>query len=90
MMRKLIGISSVDRNGKTRVPLAIRKMFHLRENGHRLRWLIHQHRVVVAPILNKRADYTVTELKKLEQLARTTGRKAFLHPQDAVNYLNKL
>jgi len=89
-MTKLITTTPVGKNGQTVVPAEIRKLFKLHRKFTRVGWFIHDSRIEVAPIEEKKADYSTEELEKLQNLARVKGGKAFKSAQAAKDYLNTL
>ena len=89
-MMKLITTTPVGKNGQTVVPMEIRKMFKLHSKFTRVGWFVHDRRIEVAPIEEKKADYSTGELDKLEKLAHAKGGKTFKSAQAAKDYLDTL
>ena len=89
-MTRLITTTPVGKNGQTVVPLEIRKMFKLHSKFTKVGWFIHDRRIEVAPVEEKKAEYSVEELDKLEKLAHAKGGKVFKNAQAAKGYLDTL
>jgi bifunctional DNA-binding transcriptional regulator/antitoxin component of YhaV-PrlF toxin-antitoxin module len=89
-MTKLITTTPVGKNGQTVVPLEIRKLFKLHSKFSRVGWFVHDQRIEVAPIEEKKADYSPEELAQLKKLANAKGGKVFKGSQTAKDYLNTL
>jgi bifunctional DNA-binding transcriptional regulator/antitoxin component of YhaV-PrlF toxin-antitoxin module len=89
-MTKLITTTPVGKNGQTVVPAQIRKMFKLHHKFTRVGWYVHNKRIEIAPIEERKADYSIEELEKLEKLAEVKGKKVFKNAQAAKDYLSSL
>ena len=89
-MTRLVTTTPVGKNGQTVVPVEIRKMFRLHSKFSRVGWFIHDSRIEVAPIEEKKAEYSVEELGKMEKLAHVKGGKVFKNPQAAKAHLDTL
>ena len=75
-MTKLITTTPVGRNGQTVVPAQIRKMFKLHSRCTRVGWFIHDHRIEVAPMEERKAGYSLKDLdfKNLIELFKRWGK----------------
>lgn len=89
-MTRLITTTPVGKNGQTVVPAEIRKIFRLHQKFNRVGWFIHDKRIEVAPIEERKAGYFPEELNKLEKLAKMKGGKTFKSTQAAKDYLDTL
>ena len=89
-MTRLITTTPVGKNGQTVVPAQIRRLFRLHSKFNRVGWFVHDHRIEIAPMEEKKADYSIAELDKLEKLSRARGGKVFKDPRAAQAYLDTL
>jgi len=89
-MTKLIATSPIGKNGQTVVPAPIRKIFKLHLTHMKLGFFLHDGHVEIAPVEEKRGDYSVAELAKLESLAKEPGGKTFKSSKSAKKFLAHL
>jgi bifunctional DNA-binding transcriptional regulator/antitoxin component of YhaV-PrlF toxin-antitoxin module len=86
-MTKLIATSPIGKNGQTVVPASIRKIFKLHAPHMKLGFFLHDGHVEIAPVEERRGDYSAEELYKLQSLAYEPGGKAFKSSKSAKKYL---
>lgn len=89
-MTKLIATSPIGKNGQTVVPAPIRKIFKLHDPHMKLGFFLHDGHVEIAPIEERRGDYSAEELAKLQALAQEPGGKKFKSAKSAKTYLERL
>ena len=89
-MTKLIATSPIGKNGQTVVPANIRKIFKLHEPHIKLGFFLHNGHVEIAPIEERRGEYSTEELTKLHGLAGEPGGKRFKSTKSAKKYLQSL
>jgi bifunctional DNA-binding transcriptional regulator/antitoxin component of YhaV-PrlF toxin-antitoxin module len=89
-MTKLIATSPIGKNGQTVVPAPIRKIFKLHLSHMKLGFFLHDGHVEIAPVEERRGDYSIEDLAKLESLAKEPGGKTFKSAKSAKKYLASL
>jgi len=89
-MTKLIATSPIGKNGQTVVPATIRKIFKLHDPHIKLGFFLHDGHVEIAPIEERRGDYSAEDLAKLQVLAEESGGKKFKSGKSAKKYLQSL
>jgi hypothetical protein len=86
-MTKLIATSPIGKNGQTVVPAPIRKIFKLHLTHMKLGFFLHDGHIEIAPVEERRGDYSADQLAKLEHLAKEPGGKTFKSAKSAKKYL---
>ena len=86
-MTKLIATSPIGKNGQTVVPASIRKIFKLHIPHMKLGFFLHDGHVEIAPVEERRGEYSSDDLAKLEALAKESGGKTFKSAKSAKKYL---
>ena len=89
-MIKLIATSPIGKNGQTVVPAPIRKIFKLHIPHMKLGFFLRDGHVEIAPVEERRGDYSAEELAKLQALAQEPGGKKFRSAKSAKKYLADL
>ena len=89
-MTKLIATSPIGKNGQTVVPAPIRKIFKLHVPHMKLGFFLRDGHVEIAPVEERRGDYSAEDLAKLEALAHEPGGKTFKSAKSAKKYLQNL
>ena len=49
-------------------------------------WFLHDNRIEVAAVEEKKADYSIEELNKIEKLAKSRRKKVFKTSKEAKNF----